>query len=54
MNPAADVTSYVIYGPKQTWKSQVYLEGLCDTALLLDDPKSTSDDQKVAAIMRAV
>lgn len=54
MKPAADETSYVIYGPKQTWTSQLYLEGLRDAALQLDDPETTSDDQKVAATMRLV
>lgn len=54
MKPAADETSYVIYGPKQTWRSQLYLEGLRDAVLLLDDPKATSDDQKVAATMKVV
>lgn len=54
MKPAAGETSYVIYGPKQTWTSQLYLDSLHDAALLLDDPKTTSDDQKVAATMRVV
>ncbi|KAK3550531.1 hypothetical protein QTP70_000024 [Hemibagrus guttatus] len=30
-----NVTNYVIYGPKQTWTSQLYLEGLRDAALLV-------------------
>lgn len=54
MKPAADEASYIIYGPKQTWTSQLYLEGLHDATFLLDDPQTTSNDQKVTATMKVM